>query len=219
MKHKFMNVIARYPKLNQPYVWSDKDNGYIGCNWDANGAAFYLDAYITNEQWEEADKLVKQVWKEFVAEQEKTGKPVKKPNEMRNPLDEDADGKGYVKMKLRCYDEKTKVRQLDSNLNKLPPNFELTSGSNINCKVTINAYRSGVHQGITLRLSDVMVNELADRQEAPIDFDANPNGGFVYQATEEAEPVVQEKVIFGDMEVEAENQTESEKEFEDQIPF
>ena len=85
MKHKFMNVIARYPKLNQPYVWSDKDNGYIGCNWDANGAAFYLDAYITNEQWEEADKLVKQVWKEFVAEQEKTGKPVKKPNEMRNP--------------------------------------------------------------------------------------------------------------------------------------
>ena len=28
MKHKFMNVTARYPKLNQPYVWSDKDNAY-----------------------------------------------------------------------------------------------------------------------------------------------------------------------------------------------
>ena len=26
MKYKFMNVTARYPKLNQPYVWSDNDN-------------------------------------------------------------------------------------------------------------------------------------------------------------------------------------------------
>jgi hypothetical protein len=200
MKHKFMNVTARYPKLNQPYVWSDKDNAYVGCNWDANGAAFYLDAYLSNEQWQEADKLIKEVWKEFVAEQEKAGKPVKKPNEMRNPLDEE-DGKGYVKMKLRCYDE----------------NFELTSGSNINCKVIINAYRSGAHQGITLRLTDVMVNELAERQEAPIDFDPNPNGGFVYQAEEEAAPVVQEKVLFGDME--AEVSTESKNDFEDEIPF
>ena len=82
MKHKFMNVTARYPKLNQPYVWSDKDNAYVGCNWDANGAAFYLDAYLSNEQWQEADKLIKEVWKEFVAEQEKAGKPVKKPNEI-----------------------------------------------------------------------------------------------------------------------------------------
>ena len=160
MKHKFMNVTARYPKLNQPYVWSDKDNSYIGCKWDIQGAAFYLDAYLSNEQWQEADKLIKQVWKEFVDEQEKIGKPVKKPNEMRNPLDEE-DGKGYVKMKLKCYDEDTRVRQLDSNLQKLPPNFELTSGSNINCKVIIKAYKSGSSQGITLRLTDVMVNPVS----------------------------------------------------------
>ena len=82
---------------------------------------------------------------------------------MRNPLDEDDDGKGYVKMKLRCYDEKTRW-QLDSNLQKLPLNFELTSGSNINCKVIINAYRSGAHQGITLRLTDVMVDWLIGRK-------------------------------------------------------
>ena len=216
MKHKFMNVIARYPKLNQPYVWSDKDNSYIGCKWDVQGAAFYLDAYLSNEQWQEADKLVKQVWKEFVDEQEKIGKPVKKPNEMRNPLDEE-DGKGYVKMKLKCYDEKTKVRQLDSDLKTLPPNFELTSGSNINCRVIIKAYKSGSSQGITLRLTDVMVNQLADRQEAPIDFDANPNGGFVYQAEDEAAPLVKETVIYGEQE--AEVPTESKQDFEDEIPF
>ena len=52
----------------------------VGCNWDANGTAFYLDAYLSNEQWQEADKAIKEVWKEFVAEQEKAGKPVKKPN-------------------------------------------------------------------------------------------------------------------------------------------
>ena len=54
-----------------------------------------------------------------------------------------------------------------------------------------------------MRLTDVMVNELADRQEAPIDFDPNPNGGFVYQAEEEAAPLTKETVIFGEQEVES----------------
>ena len=211
-----MNVVARYPKLNQPYVWSDDANSYVGTTHETPNAAFYCDAFLTNEQWQEADKAIKKVWSEFVAEQEKAGKPIKKPNEFRNPLDEDSDGKGFVKMKLNCYDEKTSVRQLDSKLNKLPLNFELTSGSKINARVVIKAYKSGAQQGITLRLTDVMVIELADKQEAPVDFEADANGGFTYKEKEEAEPVVQEKVIFGDMEVEAETKTES---FEDEIPF
>ena len=211
-----MNVVARYPKLNQPYVWSDDANSYVGTTHETPNAAFYCDAFLTNEQWQEADKAIKKVWSEFVAEQEKAGKPIKKPNEFRNPLDEDSDGKGFVKMKLNCYDEKTSVRQLDSKLNKLPLNFELTSGSKINARVVIKAYKSGAQQGITLRLTDVMVIELADKQEAPVDFEADANGGFTYKEKEEAAPVVQEKVIFGDMEVEAETKTES---FEDEIPF
>ena len=216
MIYKFMNVVARYPKLNQPYVWSDDANSYVGTTHETPNAAFYCDAFLTNEQWQEADKAIKKVWSEFVAEQEKAGKPIKKPNEFRNPLDEDSDGKGFVKMKLNCYDEKTSVRQLDSKLNKLPLNFELTSGSKINARVVIKAYKSGAQQGITLRLTDVMVIELADKQEAPVDFEADANGGFTYKEKEEAAPVVQEKVIFGDMEVEAETKTES---FEDEIPF
>jgi len=211
-----MNVVARYPKLNQPYVWSDDANSYVGTTHETPNAAFYCDAFLTNEQWQEADKAIKKVWSEFVAEQEKAGKPIKKPNEFRNPLDEDGDGKGFVKMKLNCYDEKTSVRQLDSKLNKLPLNFELTSGSKINARVVIKAYKSGAQQGITLRLTDVMVIELADKQEAPVDFEADANGGFTYKEKEEAAPAVQEKVIFGDMEVEAETKPES---FEDEIPF
>ena len=124
-------------------------------------------------------------------------------------------------MKLNCYDEKTNVRQLDSKLNKLPSNFELTSGSDINARVVIKAYKSGAQQGITLRLTDVMVNELADKADRPVDFEQG-SGSFTLKQFEEigiAEPVVQEKVIFGDMEVEPENQTESKKEFEDEIPF
>ena len=216
MIYKFYNVIARYPKLNQPYVWSDDANNYVGTTHDTPNAAFYCDAFLTNEQWQEADKAIRKVWSEFVAEQEKAGKPIKKPNEFRNPLDEDGDGKGFVKMKLNCYDEKTSVRQLDSKLNKLPLNFELTSGSKINARVVIKAYKSGAQQGITLRLTDVMVIELADKQEAPVDFEADANGGFTYKEKEEAAPAVQEKVIFGDMEVEAETKPES---FEDEIPF
>ena len=211
-----MNVVARYPKLNQPYVWSDDANSYVGTTHETPNAAFYCDAFLTNEQWQEADKAIKKVWSEFVAEQEKAGKPIKKPTDFRNPLDEDGDGKGFVKMKLNCYDEKTSVRQLDSKLNKLPLNFELTSGSKINARVVIKAYKSGAQQGITLRLTDVMVIELADKQEAPVDFEADANGGFTYKEKEEAAPVVQEKVIFGDMEVEAETKTES---FDDEIPF
>ena len=221
MIYKFMNVVARYPKLNQPYVWSDDANSYVGTTHETPNAAFYCDAFLTNEQWQEADKSIKKVWSEFVAEQEKAGKPIKKPNDFRNPLDEDGEGKGYVKMKLNCYDEKTNVRQLDSKLNKLPSNFELTSGSDINARVIIKAYKSGAQQGITLRLTDVMVNELADKADRPVDFEQG-SGSFTLKQFEEigiAEPVVQEKVIFGDMEVEPENQTESKKEFEDEIPF
>ena len=216
MIYKFMNVVARYPKLNQPYVWSDDANSYVGTTHETPNAAFYCDAFLTNEQWQQADAAIKKVWKEFVAEQEKAGKPLKKPNDFRTPLDEDGEGKGYVKMKLNCYDEKTNVRQLDSKLNKLPLNFELTSGSKINARVVIKAYKSGAQQGITLRLTDVMVIELADKQEAPVDFEADANGGFTY-SEQEAAPVTQEKVLFGDME--AEVSTESKNEFEDEIPF
>ena len=135
---------------------------------------------------------------------------------MRNPLDEDADGKGYVKMKLNCYDEKTNVRQLDSKLSKLPPNFELTSGSKINARVVIKPYKSGAQQGITLRLTDVMVIELADRQEPPVDFEADANGGYTYR-----EPESEQAELLASEEEQAaqETQTESKGEFEDEIPF
>ena len=216
MIYKFMNVVARYPKLNQPYVWSDEANNYVGTTHDTPTAAFYCDAFLTNEQWQEADKAIKKVWNEFVAEQEKAGKPIKKPNDMRNPLDEDADGKGYVKMKLNCYDEKTNVRQLDSKLSKLPPNFELTSGSKINARVVIKPYKSGAQQGITLRLTDVMVIELADRQEPPVDFEADKNGGYTYR-----EPEGEQAELLAAEEEQAAQKTESESEseFEDEIPF
>ena len=215
-----MNVVARYPKLNQPYVWSDDANSYVGTTHETPNAAFYCDAFLTNEQWQQADAAIKKVWKEFVAEQEKAGKPLKKPNDFRTPLDEDGEGKGYVKMKLNCYDEKTNVRQLDSKLNKLPPEFELTSGSNINARVIIKAYKSGAQQGITLRLTDVMVNELADKAERPVDFEQG-SGSFTFKQADEVEKEMKglppETVIFGEQE--AEVSTESKNEFEDEIPF
>ena len=216
MIYKFLNLVARYPKLNQPYVWSDDANSYVGTTHETPNAAFYCDAFLTNEQWQEADTAIKKVWKEFVAEQEKAGKPLKKPNDMRNPLDEDGDGKGFVKMKLNCYDEKTNVRQLDSKLNKLPPSFELTSGSKINARVVIKPYKSGAQQGITLRLTDVMVIELADRQEPPVDFEADKNGGYTYR-----EPESEQAELLAAEEEQAaqEAESESKNEFEDEIPF
>ena len=77
----------------------------------------------------------------------------------------------------------------------------------------------GAQQGITLRLTDVMVNELADKAERPIDFEQG-SGGFTLKQYEDVgieAPVNQEKVLFGDME--AEVSTESKNEFEDEIPF
>jgi len=216
MIYKFYNVIARYPKLNQPYVWSDDANNYVGTTHDTPNAAFYCDAFLTNEQWQEADKAIRKVWSEFVAEQEKAGKPIKKPNDMRNPLDEDDKGKGYVKMKLNCYDEETKVRQLDSKLKELPKTFELTSGSNINARVIIKPYKSGAQQGITLRLTDVMVNELAEKEERPIDFEPNKNGGYTYREPEDEQA---ELLAAEEEQAAQETESESKSEFEDEIPF
>ena len=65
MIHKLKKVKARYPKMNQPYIWSDPDNRYIGCAADETGAAFYCDAFISAEFITTCRKSVSKFGKNF----------------------------------------------------------------------------------------------------------------------------------------------------------
>ena len=96
MIHKLKKVKARYPKMNQPYIWSDPDNRYIGCAADETGAAFYCDAFISAEVYNDLQEKCEQVWKEFCQKREQENKPIKDPKKFRLPLDEDNEGRGLL---------------------------------------------------------------------------------------------------------------------------
>ena len=82
--------------MNQPYIWSDPDNRYIGCAADETGAAFYCDAFISAEVYNDLQEKCEQVWKEFCQKREQENKPIKDPKKFRLPLDEDNEGRGLL---------------------------------------------------------------------------------------------------------------------------
>ena len=222
MIHKLKKVKARYPKMNQPYIWSDADNRYIGCAADETGAAFYCDAFISAEVYNDLQEKCEQVWKEFCQKREQENKPIKEPKKFRLPLDEDNEGRGYCKMKLPTYgEEKTVVRQWDSAGERLPNNFALTSNSTMHCQFLIKGYKNGSQQGLTLKLTDIQVIELAEPMERPSPFEAEeggfkasdaPNGHQIKTDDDEEPELAPDKG-------EDKKSDDSEDFFDDQIPF
>ena len=109
---------------------------------------------------------------------EQENKPIKDPKKFRLPLDEDNEGRGFCKMKLPTYgEEKTVVEQWDSAGERLPKDFALTTNSTIHCQFLIKGYKNGSQQGLTLKLTDIQVIELAEPMERPSPFEAE-EGGF-----------------------------------------
>ena len=73
---------------------------------------------------------------------------------------------GKAKLKGAYSGEKTRPPvQKDADSNKLPEDFELTTGSKVNVWGQLFAYNTGAVSGVGLRLKGVQVKELAERAE------------------------------------------------------
>jgi len=160
----FEGVTAKYPRLNQTYKFDTMENKTIPCNALDDGASYTLDFEVNNDDAQAFLDKIDAVYKE-------AGKADTKRKWKAEPTYtpyKEIDGVPQIKSKLKgSYSgEKTNPPvQKDADSNKLPEDFELTTGSKVNVWGQLFAYNTGAVSGVGFRLKGVQVLELAERAE------------------------------------------------------
>ena len=117
---------------------------------------------------------------------------------------------GKSKKKGAYNGEKTKAPvQKDADKNKLPEDFELTTGSKCNVWGKLFAYNTGAVSGVGFRLMGVQVLELAERSDGGDPFEQTKG----FKAEDAPEKKKEENVKSSDQE------TTENLDFDDEIPF
>jgi hypothetical protein len=163
MQYNIAGVEARYPRINRPYRFDDKEMKSLPCDALDEGAAYDISFVMSKEQATELHKVAMQSWENAKAADTKRKWP-EKPTNLPYKTDEQT-GSIIGKAKLRAAYNGEKTRppmQYDAKNNLLQPDFLLTTGSKINLALTIVPYNTGAVNGISLRLRAVQVIELAE---------------------------------------------------------
>lgn len=171
MQHMITNVEARYPRLNATYRFDQTDMRTVKCDPLADGAAYEMQFVMLEEQAKELHQICMQAYANAAALDQKRKWP-EKPTNLPYKRDENL-GKivGKAKLKGAYGDDKTQPpRQVDAQRNKLPSDFELTTGSKVNIAVVVVPYNSGSINGVSLRLRAIQVLELAEYEGAEDPF-------------------------------------------------
>ena len=175
MYHQVANVEALYPRLDATYKFDNKANGGKGgsvkCSPLDDGAEYTL-SFLMDEA--EAKNLYKAMKKAYTSKKEDSW-PAKFPL----PFKQQEDGRYIGKTKLKgAYgtDKTTPPLQLDAKNNKLPEDFQLTTGSIVNLAFTFVPYNMR-DNGVSLRLNGVQVIDYKPMQSrSPFGV---VEGGFV----------------------------------------
>jgi len=160
----FEGVTAKYPRLNQTYKFDTMENKTVPCNPLDDGASYTLDFEMNNDDAQTFIDKIDEVYKE-------AGKADTKRKWKAEPTYtpyKEIDGvpQGKAKLKGSYSGEKTNPPvQKDADSNKLPEDFELTTGSKVNVWGQLFAYNTGAVSGVGFRLKGVQVLELAERAE------------------------------------------------------
>ena len=155
-----MNVKALYPRLNQTYRFDRAagDKGMsVPCDRAEEGAAYEMSFTMTKDQ---AVPLYKQMKKYYETERAANWPDMPSSTEV---FDVDPDGNYTAKTKLKGSYGKDLVDpplQYDSSNNLLPKDFMLTTGSTINCGMSLVPWQSPNGAGVSLRLKEVQVVKL-----------------------------------------------------------
>lgn len=178
MQHMLTNVTARYPRLNATYRFDQTEMRTVKCDPFADGAAYEMQFTLTEEQAKELHQICMQAYANAAALDQKRKWP-EKPTNLPYKRNDDGTIVGKAKLKGAYGDDKTQPpKQVDAQRNKLPADFELTTGSKVNVAVVVVPYNSGSINGISLRLRAVQVLELAEYEGADDPF-SSVDGGFV----------------------------------------
>ena len=153
-------VEAKYPRIDQPYHFSNKDQRSVPCNVEDENAAFDLTAVCTPEQVTELWGLMQQAWKE--------GRDASWPESIEPPFAKTDDGRYEVKTRRKATYGAPLQRFADNS--EAPADFKLTSGSVINVAVQFVPYKMRDH-GVSLRLMGVQVLKYIP-YKPPSPFDA-----------------------------------------------
>ena len=153
-------VEAKYPRLDQPYHFSSKENRSVACRVEDENASFDLTAVCTPDQVSELWQLMVKAWKE--------GRQESWPESIEPPFNKTDDGRYEVKTKRKATYGAPLQRFADNS--EAPADFQLTSGSIINVAVQFVPYKMRDH-GVALRLMGVQVLKYIE-YKPPSPFDA-----------------------------------------------
>jgi len=151
-------VEAKYPRIDQPYHFSNERNQTVPCDATATNAAYELTVKLNRAQAEALWTQMKVAYGH--AKQSNTGWPDEPKNTFKN---DDEDGYHLVKTQKRAIYEAP--RQYDATRAQLAADFQLTRGSKVKAAVKLVPYHGMMGTGVSLRLMSVQVVDLAPRQD------------------------------------------------------
>jgi len=171
--YKIENVEALWPRIDQPYVFSDKAGKSMPCSAREPGALYSIEFRMGKDV---AQKLHKEMFDSYAQNRKdnwdaELGKP-------KDVFVKEDDGryKYASNIKAQYKGRLTQVLQVDSKGNRLPSDFKLTTGSTVNIYIEFNPYKMGNRCGVNLRLKAVQVVKYYE-YSAPIEFDI-VDGGY-----------------------------------------
>ena len=157
---KLTNVAAMYPKIDKTYRFDQSENRSVPCDPLEDGAEYSLNFEVSEEQYREIEQACTTAWEDF---RKTDTKAPAKPTYMPIKIAEDGRYIGKAKLKGAYSGQPTKKpMQVDAQNNKLPDDFQLTTGSIINVILNVKPYKAGATNGVGLRLSAVQVVDLVE---------------------------------------------------------
>ena len=174
MQHKLMNVEAKWPKIDRPYVFNPsigERGGSEPTEATNPDGSYEIHVLISEEQAKELAKLMAKTYKEDAAEKKfptdrtavQKDKKIWKPAAHHALFEQEEDGRYRVKCNIKTYsDPKTKPNQFHKDGTKCADDFQLTSGSIIHIMVKIAPWNYAGKTGVSIRPKSVKVMELKE---------------------------------------------------------
>ena len=131
-------VEANYPKIDQPYHFSQKENRSVACDAHAENAAYELNVRLTPEQTSELWAKMQAAWQE--------GRDESWPESIEPSFKKDGD---LYEVKTRRKASYGPPLQRFADNSEAPADFKLTSGSIVNVAVQFVPYKMRDH-GVAL---------------------------------------------------------------------
>lgn len=155
-------VKALWPRLDKPYRFDQQKMESVPCAPTADQAKYELSFEMNKEQ-------AKTLWTEMAkAYKEEAAAKGEQWPEYKMPFKQNDDGNYVFKAGLKAAYNGEATRppsQWDAKANRLPADFQLTTGSIVNLNVKMIPYNARIGNGVSLRLSAVQVIELSEMME------------------------------------------------------